>query len=151
MIGYVTFGTNDLKRAAKFYDELLAVFGAKRAMELETFIAWAAAPNTPMVSVIKPFDKKPATVGNGVMVALAASSKEQVNAVHAKALALGGKDTLKGLAGADGLCGGKGKDKLKGGPGKDKLLGQAGKDTLLGGKGRDVCKGGPGKDKTKGC
>ena len=92
MIGYVTFGTNDMKRAAKFYDELLAVLGAKRAMEMETFIAWAQAPNTPMVSVIKPFDKKPATVGNGVMVALAASSKEQVNAVHAKALALGGKD-----------------------------------------------------------
>jgi predicted lactoylglutathione lyase len=92
MIGYVTLGTNDLKRAAKFYDELLALVGAKRAMELETFIAWAAAPNTPMVSVIKPFDKKPATVGNGVMVALAASSKEQVNALHAKALALGGKD-----------------------------------------------------------
>jgi len=92
MIGYVTLGTNDLKRAAKFYDELLALLGAKRAMELETFIAWAAAPNPPMVSVIKPFDKKPATVGNGVMVALAASSKEQVNALHAKALALGGKD-----------------------------------------------------------
>ena len=92
MIGYVTLGTNDLKRAAKFYDELLALLGAKRAMELETFIAWAEAPNTPMVSVIKPFDKKPATVGNGVMVALAASSKEQVNALHAKALALGGKD-----------------------------------------------------------
>jgi predicted lactoylglutathione lyase len=92
MIGYVTLGTNDLERAAKFYDELLAVLGAKRAMELETFIAWAAAPNTPMVSVIKPFDKKAATVGNGVMVALAASSKEQVNALHAKALALGGKD-----------------------------------------------------------
>jgi predicted lactoylglutathione lyase len=92
MIGYVTLGTNDLKRAAKFYDELLALLGAKRAMELETFIAWAEAPNTPMVSVIQPFDKKPATVGNGVMVALAARSKEQVNAVHAKALALGGKD-----------------------------------------------------------
>jgi len=92
MIGYVTLGTNDIKRAATFYDELLALFGAKRAMEMETFIAWAKAPNTPMVSVIKPFDKKPATVGNGVMVALAASSKDQVNAVHAKALALGGKD-----------------------------------------------------------
>jgi predicted lactoylglutathione lyase len=92
MIGYVTFGTNDLKRAAKFYDELLALLGAKRAMEMESFIAWAKAPNTPMVSVIKPYDKKPATVGNGVMVALAASSKEQVSAVHAKALALGGKD-----------------------------------------------------------
>ena len=92
MIGYTTVGTNDLKRAAGFYDALLAEFGAKRAMEMETFIAWATAPNTPMVAIIKPFDKKPATVGNGVMVALLASSKEQVDKIHAKALALGGKD-----------------------------------------------------------
>ena len=92
MIGYTTVGTNDLKRAAAFYDALLAELGGKRAMEMETFIAWAAAPNSPMVAIIKPFDGKAATVGNGVMVALAASSKEQVQAVHAKALALGGKD-----------------------------------------------------------
>ena len=92
MIGYVTVGTNDFERAAKFYDALLAELGAKRAMEMETFIAWATAPNTPMVSVIKPFDKKPATIGNGVMVALACDSKAKVDAVHKKALALGGKD-----------------------------------------------------------
>ena len=92
MIGYTTVGTNDLKRAAGFYDALLAELGAKRAMEMETFIAWATAPNTPMVAIIKPFDKQPATVGNGVMVALLASSKEQVDKIHAKALALGGKD-----------------------------------------------------------
>jgi predicted lactoylglutathione lyase len=92
MIGYTTVGTNDLKRAAGFYDALLAELGGKRAMEMETFIAWATAPNTPMVAIIKPFDKQPATVGNGVMVALLASSKEQVDKIHAKALALGGKD-----------------------------------------------------------
>jgi predicted lactoylglutathione lyase len=92
MIGYTTVGTNDLQRAAGFYDALLAELGAKRAMEMETFIAWATAPNTPMVAIIKPYDKKPATVGNGVMVALLASSKEQVDKIHAKALALGGKD-----------------------------------------------------------
>src|SRR5262249_61942485 len=90
MIGYTTFGTNDLARAAAFYDALLAELGSKRAMEMPTFIAWATAPNTPMVSVIKPFDGKPATVGNGVMVALAASSKGQGDAIHKKALALGG-------------------------------------------------------------
>jgi predicted lactoylglutathione lyase len=68
------------------------LFGAKRAMEMDRFIAWASAPNAPMVSIIKPFDQKAATVGNGVMVALAASSKEQVDAVYAKALELGAKD-----------------------------------------------------------
>jgi predicted lactoylglutathione lyase len=92
MIGYTTFGTNDLARAGAFYDALLAELGAKRAMEMDRFIAWAVAPNTPMVSVIKPYDGKAATVGNGVMVALAASSKAQVDAIHKKALALGGKD-----------------------------------------------------------
>ena len=92
MIGYVTVGTNDLARAAAFYDALLGELGAKRAMEMETFIAWATAPNTPMVSVIKPFDGKPATVGNGVMVALMVDSKAKVDALHKKALALGGKD-----------------------------------------------------------
>ena len=92
MIGYVTLGTNDIARAARFYDALLAEFGAKRAMEMETFIAWATAPGAPMVSVIKPYDKKAATVGNGVMVALAASSKKQVDAIHRRALELGAKD-----------------------------------------------------------
>jgi len=92
MIGYVTLGTNDFQRAAGFYDALLAEIGAKRAMEMETFIAWATAPNTPMIAIIKPFDKKPATVGNGVMVAIMVDSKEKVQALYKKALALGGKD-----------------------------------------------------------
>jgi predicted lactoylglutathione lyase len=92
MIGYTTLGTNDLARSAAFYDALLAELGAKRVMEMPTFIAWATAPNTPMVAVIKPYDGKAATVGNGVMVALAAQSKAQVDAIHKKALALGGTD-----------------------------------------------------------
>jgi predicted lactoylglutathione lyase len=92
MIGYVTLGTNDLERAAGFYDALLAELGAKRTMEMESFIAWGTGPAAPMLCVIKPFDKKKATVGNGVMVALAASGKAQVDALHRKALELGAKD-----------------------------------------------------------
>ncbi len=92
MIGYVTLGTSDIDRAAKFYDELLAELGAKRFMENERFIAWATGPGAPAVSVIKPFDGKAPTVGNGVMVALAMDSKEKVDAFHRKALELGGTD-----------------------------------------------------------
>jgi len=92
VIGYVTFGTNDLPGTAKFYDELLAVLGAARAMDGETFVAWGTAPDAPMVSIIKPFDGQKASVGNGVMVALRAESKQQVDALHAKALELGAKD-----------------------------------------------------------
>jgi len=92
MIGYVTLGTNDLGRAARFYDALLGELGAKRFMESDSFIAWGAKPDTAMVSVIKPFDGNPATVGNGVMVALLAESKEQVDSLYAKALELGAQD-----------------------------------------------------------
>ena len=42
MIGYVTLGTNDLARAAKFYDALLGEIGGKRTMESERFISWSA-------------------------------------------------------------------------------------------------------------
>ena len=33
------------KRAARFYDQLLAEIGAKRFMETETFIAWGHFPS----------------------------------------------------------------------------------------------------------
>ncbi len=92
MIGYVTLGTNDLERAAGFYDELLKLIGAGRFMEEETFVAWATGPSSPGMSVTRPYDGEPATVGNGVMVALLVKSPDQVNALHAKALELGGTD-----------------------------------------------------------
>jgi len=92
MIGYVTLGSNDIPRAAAFYDELLALIGAKRGMETETFVAWSTSPKAPALSVIKPYDGNTATVGNGVMIALAVDSKEKVDALHAKALELGGTD-----------------------------------------------------------
>ena len=100
MIGYVTLGTNDLARGARFYDGLLPLLGGKRDWVTEKMIAWTAGPGAPMVVLIKPADGKPATVGNGVMVALKASSKAQVDEVYKKALALGGKD--EGPAGPRG-------------------------------------------------
>jgi catechol 2,3-dioxygenase-like lactoylglutathione lyase family enzyme len=92
MIGYVTIGTNDLGRAAAFYDELLSAFGAKRYMENDRLVAWSAGEGQPGIGVCKPFDGKPACVGNGMMVALPASGPDQVKAIHATALKLGGKD-----------------------------------------------------------
>jgi catechol 2,3-dioxygenase-like lactoylglutathione lyase family enzyme len=92
MIGYVTLGTNDLPRAARFYDQLLGLIGAKRMMEQDTFIAWSAGADQPGIGITKPFNGKAATVGNGTMVAFHVDSKEMVKAVYAKALALGGTD-----------------------------------------------------------
>jgi catechol 2,3-dioxygenase-like lactoylglutathione lyase family enzyme len=93
MIGYVTLGTNNLERAAAFYDELCAVLGARRLMEDPGhFIVWAVAPDKPAISVTTPYDGKAATVGNGVMVALVVDSKAKVHKVYDKAIALGARD-----------------------------------------------------------
>jgi catechol 2,3-dioxygenase-like lactoylglutathione lyase family enzyme len=103
MIGYVTLGTRDIKRAAGFYDALLGVIGAGRFMESERFVAWAVAPDKPSLGVILPHDGQPATVGNGVMVALVVDSHAKVDALYRKALELGGKD--EGAAGPRGTEG----------------------------------------------
>lgn len=92
MIGYVTLGTNDLPRAALFYDALLGELGAKRLMETDRFIFWGVSLQQPSVVLIKPFDGKPASVGNGVMVALAMDSRDKVDRLYAKAMALGASD-----------------------------------------------------------
>jgi predicted lactoylglutathione lyase len=100
MIGYVTLGTNDIEKAARFYDELLAVLGAKRFMEMDNFIAWAVNPTSPAISVTRPHDGNPATVGNGVMISLAAGSPEMVDRIYNKAIELGAQD--EGPAGPRG-------------------------------------------------
>lgn len=93
MLAYATLGTNDLPRAAAFYDAVLAEIGGKRMMEEEGyFIAWSTGENGAGLGITIPYDKRPATVGNGCMVALQASSRDQVDRIHAKALALGGAD-----------------------------------------------------------
>jgi catechol 2,3-dioxygenase-like lactoylglutathione lyase family enzyme len=94
MIGYVTVGTNDFPRAAKYYDALFAELGARRTMEFKTFIVWGTGRG-PGVALTKPYDGKAATIGNGMMVALAAKSKEQVDAIYAKAISLGATDEGK--------------------------------------------------------
>lgn len=90
MIGYVTLGTNDLQRAAPFYDALAAELGVRRMMEFDTFIAWGEPGGGAGIGLTKPFDGDPATVGNGVMVALAAKDAAQVQRLYDIALANGG-------------------------------------------------------------
>ena len=100
MIGYVTLGTNDLARAASFYDALLAEIGASRLMESEKFIAWSVSPTSPGLGLIKPYDGNAATVGNGTMVALAVDSTDKVDRLYRKAMELGATD--EGPAGPRG-------------------------------------------------
>jgi catechol 2,3-dioxygenase-like lactoylglutathione lyase family enzyme len=93
MIGYVTLGTNDLERGAKFYDAIAKELDTPRMMDFETFIAWGK-PDSPAagVALTKPFDGEAATIGNGVMVAFQAADKDQVQRIYDIALANGGSD-----------------------------------------------------------
>ena len=103
MIGYTSVGTNNLERSAVFYDELLGILGASRTMEMDDFIVWGTNQNAPLFSIHIPEDGKPASVGNGVMIALSAKTPDIVDALHKKALALGGQD--EGVPGPRGESG----------------------------------------------
>jgi predicted lactoylglutathione lyase len=92
MIGYVTLGTNDLARGAQFYDAIAKELEVGRMMETQTFIAWGKPGGGAGIGLTRPFDGEAATVGNGVMIALEAKDKAQVDRIHKLALSLGGKD-----------------------------------------------------------
>jgi uncharacterized glyoxalase superfamily protein PhnB len=71
--------------------QTLGTLGAGRFMEEPNyFIAWAKSAGEPSIAISIPFNKEPATVGNGTMVAVALDTSEQVDAFYAKALELGG-------------------------------------------------------------
>jgi len=92
MIGYITLGTNDFEKACEFYDKLLAEVGGSRMMEEDGFVAWSSPGPGAALSVTRPFDGNAATVGNGVMAAIAVENPEQVDQVYARAIELGATD-----------------------------------------------------------
>jgi catechol 2,3-dioxygenase-like lactoylglutathione lyase family enzyme len=100
MLYDVTFGTNDLPRAIRFYEAVMAVLGHPRLPDAAK--GWAGWGQDYEVGVAlwlcPPFDGARATPGNGTMVTLRATSGAQVRAFHAAGLAHGGTD-----AGAPGL------------------------------------------------
>ena len=104
MIGYANVGTNDMSKATAFYDALFGEIGVARLMEFSTgAVAYGASWTAPMLAVGPPYDGKQATAGNGSMVALVMDDRAKVDALHAKALALGGADEgAPGVRGEEG-------------------------------------------------
>jgi catechol 2,3-dioxygenase-like lactoylglutathione lyase family enzyme len=97
MLAYVMVGTNNVKRAANFYDAALAPLGLVRTGGDNHSLGYGPKnpPNKSMFFVTKPYNKKPATLGNGTMISLTAKSRRAVEAFHAAALASGGTDEGK--------------------------------------------------------
>ena len=99
MLTYVYFGTNDLNRATRFYDAVLAPLGMQRCItgdaEWDRISAgWGVYHEDGARELAfwigKPFDNQPATAGNGSMAAFRARSWKEVDDFHAAALVHGG-------------------------------------------------------------
>jgi catechol 2,3-dioxygenase-like lactoylglutathione lyase family enzyme len=92
MISYVTIGALDGEKSVAFYDATLGALGYSRAFFDNGWAGYGQTEDKQTVFVCPPFDGQPARAGNGVMVAFAANSCEDVAAAHAAALANGGSD-----------------------------------------------------------
>lgn len=103
MLGYATVGSTNFEASKTFFDAALGALGAMRTHDYGDWIAYGdpAIKDDPQAQSLwltkTPFDKQPATVGNGSMVGLMAKSTAQVDAFHAAALAHGG--TCEGAPG----------------------------------------------------
>ena len=90
MIGYTMVGTNNLVKATAFYNEVLGMLGLQMTYNEGREVGYSSKGKPVEFYVCTPFNQKPATLGNGSMVAFQVDSKEVVDAVHQKALELGG-------------------------------------------------------------
>ena len=91
IINHVVLGTNDLQKAAKFYDAALGTLGIKNLGPLgETAVLYGA--DDPEFMITTPVNGEPATYANGGTVGFAAPSRNAVHEFHAAGLANGGTD-----------------------------------------------------------
>lgn len=94
MFSYIMLGTNNLPRAIQFYDPLMELLGQPQAGRNEEGASGGTfnSNHTVGLCIGSPFDRQPASVGNGTMVALNARSVEHIEQLHTLALSLGGTD-----------------------------------------------------------
>lgn len=97
MISYVTVGADDIPRALRFYSAFLPAlgYGLEEGPEGLSY-ALPERPGQPGALpefyVKPPYDGRPASAGNGAMVAFRARTQEEVRNLHSAALAAGGHD-----------------------------------------------------------
>ncbi|WP_374577877.1 VOC family protein [Phenylobacterium sp.] len=90
MIAYSTLGVDDMDRAIRFYDAAFAPLGAVRRETSPTWTGYEREGERARFFLTRPFDREPATYGNGTMLAFQAPDRAAVDAFHAAALAAGG-------------------------------------------------------------
>ena len=80
------------KKKPWLYAELLGELGAKQLFNNERLVFFGTDMATPMIAVGTLMTAKAATNGNGTMLAIPVGSRENVDKIYAKALALGATD-----------------------------------------------------------
>ena len=90
MISHLTLGTNNLEKAEFFYSQILKPIEASLIYKSESVVFYQFPDSSTKLSITKPYDGQPATVGNGTMLALKLRSVECVQKTHQLAMALGG-------------------------------------------------------------
>ena len=97
MIAYVTVGADDIAQARRFYGAFLPALGyalteGPEGLSYALPVPPGKSPTLPDFYVKPTFDGRPASAGNGVMIAFEAHNQRQVRDLHAAALAAGGTD-----------------------------------------------------------
>ena len=93
MFSHVMVGSNDIERSKRFYDALLAVVGAGKAMRNEAstgHVRLFYPHDGSMFSVSQPINSEAATCANGGTVGFKCTSPEQVQQFHDVAVVNGG-------------------------------------------------------------
>ena len=92
-LSHITLGTNDVSKAAQFYDAVLTTLGFSRVCKPEGKPPmYAKDGEMPYIYLYQPYDGRPATWGNGTHVAFLAESCTEVDAFYAAAMANAGID-----------------------------------------------------------
>ena len=89
MFSHVTLGTNDLDRARRFYEPVMATLGVVQPFQLPGALVFGEMMGTKLF-ILSPFDGGAASIGNGAHAAFLAPDRASVDAFHAAALANGG-------------------------------------------------------------
>ena len=93
MFSHVMLGSHDVAAAREFYEAVLRPLGLRCIVDSKDFVAFATAEDdSPRFWICRPYDGKPAAVGNGTHVAFLAPSRQAVDRFYSIALEAGGRD-----------------------------------------------------------
>lgn len=91
MLSHLSFGVADLARATAFYDGTLAALGCVRVWSNEHGVGYGVGGGNDKLALFAQADR-PSPPGAGFHLAFEAPSRAAVDAFHAAALRLGGRD-----------------------------------------------------------